>query len=73
MIHVQVISSSQLSMNPFSLAAKNLSSRTMAVSSPSCPAARADSYGSTVMKVKAFSAARGGAVRAAASFGQWNN
>ena len=67
-IHVQVISSSRLSINPFSLAAKNLSSRTVTVSSP-CPPG-ADSHGGTAMKVRPSFAARGGAVEAAASLGQ---
>ena len=70
-IHVQVISSSRLNMNPFSLAAKNLSSRIVTVSSP-CPP-KADSHGGTAMKVRASFTARGGADEAAASLGQWNN
>jgi hypothetical protein len=51
-IHVQAVSSSRLSINPFSLAAKNVSSRTVTVSSP-CPAS-ADSDCGTATKVRVF-------------------
>ena len=66
MAHVQAISSSRLSINPFSLAAKNVSSRTVTVSS-SCPA-NADSDGGTATKIRPSFAAVGGGE--AVSFGQ---
>jgi hypothetical protein len=54
-IHVQVISSSRLSMNPFSLAARNVSSRTVTVSSPCSESAESPCGAAT--KVREFFAA----------------